>query len=183
MFRAGRPPRGRERTEMLKVKKAVLGAVLLAGTALALAAPAKAQVVQFEGQVGTDPGYGTDPYGQTYQDPPYDPNYQYQDPGYDPNYDPNYSQQYGPSYDQQYYGDQYAYDYGYDWYGDDYGYRYDYTDPFYFTVSFYNPLYDPFYDPYCDYYTPPWGFPPDYCRYQLWNQPVYFGGSWYSGPI
>ena len=35
----------------------------------------------------------------------------------------------------------------------------------------------------CDYYAPPWGYPPDYCRYRLWNQPVYYGGVWFSGPI
>jgi hypothetical protein len=36
---------------------------------------------------------------------------------------------------------------------------------------------------YCDYYAPPWGYPPDYCRYQIWNQPVFYGGFWYGGPI
>ena len=35
----------------------------------------------------------------------------------------------------------------------------------------------------CDYYTPPWGYPPDYCNYQLWTEPVFFGGYWYEGPI
>ena len=35
----------------------------------------------------------------------------------------------------------------------------------------------------CDYYTPPWGYPADYCRYELWNEPVYYRGVWYSGPI
>ena len=39
------------------------------------------------------------------------------------------------------------------------------------------------YDPDCDYYTPPWGYPSDYCRYQVWNQPVYYGGVWFDGPI
>ena len=39
------------------------------------------------------------------------------------------------------------------------------------------------YDTSCDYYTPPWGYPADYCRYQLWSEPVYYGGVWYSGPI
>ena len=38
------------------------------------------------------------------------------------------------------------------------------------------------YDPNCDYYTPPWGSPPDYCHYRTWNEPVYYGGIWYSGP-
>lgn len=54
-----------------------------------------------------------------------------------------------------------------------------------------DPYNDPYNDPYagssaygdCDYYTPPWGYPDDYCDYDIWNQPVYFGGSWYSGPI
>ena len=162
---------------MIRVKTAVLGAVLLASTALAASAPAKAQGVQFEGYVGTDPYYGTDPnygddpyYGQGYQDPAYDPYYDqqyaqnYQDPAYDPYYDQQYS-------DQQYYGD----------YSGDY-YNYDYSDPNYYYTPTYTPIYDPFYDPYCDYYTPPWGFPLDYCRYQTWNQPVYFGGLWYSRP-
>ncbi len=62
-------------------------------------------------------------------------------------------------------------------------YDYDYSDPYYYYTPTYTPLYDPFYDPYCDYYTPPWGYPLDYCRYQTWNQPVYYGGLWYSGPI
>ena len=35
----------------------------------------------------------------------------------------------------------------------------------------------------CDYYTPPWGYPSDYCRYQIWSDPVYSGGIWYGGPI
>jgi hypothetical protein len=39
------------------------------------------------------------------------------------------------------------------------------------------------YDASCDYYTPPWGYPFDYCRYELWSEPVYYGGVWYSGPI
>lgn len=49
--------------------------------------------------------------------------------------------------------------------------------------------YDPAYvDPYAvceayDYYNPPWGYPPDYCNYNVWYEPVYFGGLWYSGPI
>src|ERR1700680_2217055 len=39
-------------------------------------------------------------------------------------------------------------------------------------------------DPYaCDYYNPPWGYPPDYCAYQVWQEPIYVGGLWYSGPI
>jgi hypothetical protein len=146
-----------------------------------MTAPAKAQVAQFEAYVGTDPSNGADPnyygsqpyYDQGYQDPAYDPYYgqQYsQDPyGYDNGY--GYGDQY--SYGDQYgYGNQYGYDYGYDW-----------ADPYYYTAPSYTPAYDPFYDPYCDYYTPPWGFPLDYCRYQVWRQPVYFGGLWYSGPI
>jgi hypothetical protein len=35
----------------------------------------------------------------------------------------------------------------------------------------------------CDYHSPPWGYPADYCRYQVWNQPVFHGGVWYGGPI
>lgn len=34
-----------------------------------------------------------------------------------------------------------------------------------------------------DYYAPPWGYPPDHCRYEIWDQPVYAGGVWYNGPI
>src|SRR5258706_11626090 len=53
-----------------------------------------------------------------------------------------------------------------------------YADPYYDSYS------DPYADPYaCDYYDPPWGYPPDYCLYQTWNEPVYSGGLWYSGPI
>src|SRR4051812_22010104 len=53
--------------------------------------------------------------------------------------------------------------------------------------------YDPYagqyaYDPaaacdYYDYYNPPWGYPPDYCNYQVWQEPIYVGGAWYEGPI
>jgi hypothetical protein len=40
----------------------------------------------------------------------------------------------------------------------------------------------------CDYYDyydqpPPWGLPPDYCAYPVFFEPVFFGGSWYRGPI
>src|SRR6266550_7680118 len=53
-----------------------------------------------------------------------------------------------------------------------------YADPYYDGYG------DPYADPYaCDYYDPPWGYPPDYCLYQTWNEPVYYGGLWYSGPI
>lgn len=42
-------------------------------------------------------------------------------------------------------------------------------------------------DPYAcesyDYYDAPWGYPPDFCNYNVWYQPVYFGGLWYGGPI
>jgi len=157
---------------MNHVKKAFLGAILMAGTALVVSAPAKAQVqVQVQGYVGADPYYGADP---NYVDPNYDPNYaqNYQDPYYGQGYqDPAYGQNYyDQGYDQQYSGDYY-------------NYNYDYSDPNYYYAPTYTPVYDPFYDPYCDYYTPPWGYPLDYCRYQTWNQPVYFGGSWYSGPI
>ena len=54
-------------------------------------------------------------------------------------------------------------------------------DPYY---GYGDPYYDQYADPYaCDYYDPPWGYPPDYCLYQTWNDPVYYGGLWYSGPI
>lgn len=48
--------------------------------------------------------------------------------------------------------------------------------------------YEPAYgDPYAcdayDYYDPPWGYPPDYCNYNVWYEPVYVGGLWYSGPV
>ena len=38
---------------------------------------------------------------------------------------------------------------------------------------------------YYDYYdqAPPWGMPPDYCDYPVYFEPVYWGGSWYRGPI
>jgi len=44
-----------------------------------------------------------------------------------------------------------------------------------------------FADP-CDYYDtydapPPWGLPPDYCDYPVFFEPVFFGGTWYRGPI
>jgi hypothetical protein len=45
----------------------------------------------------------------------------------------------------------------------------------------------PFSDPcaYYDYYDepPPWGLPPDYCDYPVYFEPVFFGGTWYRGPI
>jgi hypothetical protein len=34
-----------------------------------------------------------------------------------------------------------------------------------------------------DYYNPPWGYPPDYCNYEIWDQPVYADGVWFNGPI
>jgi hypothetical protein len=69
----------------------------------------------------------------------------------------------------------------YDQYGAGSGYSYDsYTSAY---NPYYDPAYDPYYDPYCDYYTPPWGYPPDYCRYRVWYDPVYVGGIWYWGPI
>jgi hypothetical protein len=34
-----------------------------------------------------------------------------------------------------------------------------------------------------DYYSPPWGYPADYCNYEVWDQPVYADGIWYNGPI
>jgi hypothetical protein len=56
-------------------------------------------------------------------------------------------------------GDPYAY-------GDQYAYGDSYADPYA-----------------CDFYNPPWGYPPDYCAYQTWQEPIYYGGLWYSGPI
>src|SRR3954464_7809926 len=48
-----------------------------------------------------------------------------------------------------------------------------YGDPYY--GGGYDPYYDGAADPYaCDYYDPPWGYPPDYCLYQTWNDPVYY---------
>ena len=40
----------------------------------------------------------------------------------------------------------------------------------------------------CDYYdyydvAPPWGMPPDYCEYPVYFDPIFWGGSWYRGPI
>jgi hypothetical protein len=34
-----------------------------------------------------------------------------------------------------------------------------------------------------DYYAPPWGYPSNYCDYEIWDEPVYVGGVWYRGPI
>ncbi|MEY4879248.1 MAG: hypothetical protein RJB62_717, partial [Pseudomonadota bacterium] len=65
---------------------------------------------------------------------------------------------------------------------------YTYTETYYSGGAYGGP-YDNnagYYDPYCeryDYYDPPWGYPSDYCRYDTWNDPIYYGGSWYSGPI
>jgi len=56
-------------------------------------------------------------------------------------------------------------------------------DPHYGQYA-YDDYYDPSYNPSCDdYYAPPWGYPPDYCNYEIWYDPIYFGGAWYSGPI
>jgi hypothetical protein len=45
----------------------------------------------------------------------------------------------------------------------------------------------PFADP-CDYYdyydeAPPWGLPPDYCDYPVYFGSIFWGGTWYRGPI
>src|ERR1043165_8387531 len=106
----------------------LLSAIALAGTALVVTAPAKAQVDAYIGSDGVgvnvgDPGYGYDPYYDSYADP--------------------YANAYADPY----------------------------ADPYYGASNE------------CDYYTPPWGFPPDYCNYQLWYDPVYYGGAWYSGPF
>jgi hypothetical protein len=54
-------------------------------------------------------------------------------------------------------------------------------DPY--TYGYGAPAYDPYACSAYDYYNPPWGYPPDYCNYQVWTQPVYVGGLWYGGPI
>jgi hypothetical protein len=112
---------GEKEDAMRIVTKAVLAALAMTGPAIAVSAPAKAQVSAYAGIDGGDPYYGG-----SYQSAPY------ADP---------------------YYADQYAYEDGY-------------ADPYA-----------------CDYYNPPWGYPPDYCAYQVWQEPIYFGGLWYSGPI
>jgi hypothetical protein len=109
----------RKKDAMRLVTKAVLAALAMTGSIMAVSSPAKAQVSAYVG-IG-DPGYyGPDPYADPYYGDPY-----YADP-----YDSAYA------------------------------------------------------DPYaCDYYDPPWGYPPDYCAYQIWQQPIYVGGIWYSGPV
>lgn len=69
---------------------------------------------------------------------------------------------------------------GYGYYGRGYGDAYgpDYDDA-------YGPSY---YGNSCDYYDyydvpPPWGLPPGYCGYQVYYGPVYWGDTWYRGPI
>jgi hypothetical protein len=34
-----------------------------------------------------------------------------------------------------------------------------------------------------DYYEPPWGYPSDYCNYDVYEEPIYVDGIWYQGPI
>ena len=109
--------------------KAVFGALAVAGSVMAVSAPASAQSFSFG--IGGDNGY----IGGTYDSDPYAGSY-----GPDPYYAPD------PYYDD-----------------------YAYADPYACT--------------YYDYYNPPWGYPPDYCNYQTWNEPVYYGGLWYGGPI
>jgi hypothetical protein len=126
----------RKKDVMTLVSKAVIAALAMTGSALALSAPAKAQVSAY---VGVDGGGAY--YGGSYQSDPY------ADPYYgDPNYSDPYYGAPAPYYDE----------YAYDGYGDPYA---------------------------CDYYNPPWGYPPDYCAYQIWQEPIYYGGLWYSGPI
>src|SRR5262245_15187869 len=70
------------------------------------------------------------------------------------------------------------YDQGPDSYADPY-----YADPAYADPYYADPYDSAYADPYaCDYYNPPWGYPPDYCAYQTWFDPIYVGGLWYSGP-
>src|ERR1043166_9137285 len=104
---------------MKSISKVAIGALTLAGSIMAIGAPAQAQSVYF----GADSGGGV--YG-----------------GYD-----------SGAYADPYYSDPYADPY-YDAYAaDPYG-----SDPY--ACSYY------------DYYEPPWGYPPDYCNYQVWTQPV-----------
>lgn len=47
---------------------------------------------------------------------------------------------------------------------------------------------DTYYGDPCDYYdyydaAPPWGLPPDYCEYPVYFGEVYWGDTWYRGPI
>ncbi len=77
--------------------------------------------------------------------------------------------------------------FGYDSSGGAYGGYYD-SAPY---AGSYDPYYDAYgstyVDPYActsyDYYDAPWGYPQDYCNYQTWSEPVYYGGLWYGGPI
>ena len=110
---------------MKKMTKAVLAALALTGAAMAMSAPAKAQVSAYVG-VGGDSGFGAYYESDSYADP-------------------YYAAPYADAYDSNY-ADPYACDY-------------------------------------YDYYEPPWGYPPDYCNYQVWTQPVYASGLWYGGPI
>lgn len=55
------------------------------------------------------------------------------------------------------------------------------------SFGWYGPGAPAFSDP-CDYYdyydeAPPWGLPPDYCEFPVFFGPVYWGGTWYRGPI
>src|ERR1041384_4753756 len=122
---------------MKRVTRAVFGALAVAGSAMALTAPAAAQSVYFgaDSNGGVYGGYNSGGYADPY----------YADPGYA-----------DPAYADPYY-DSYAYDSAY---GDPYA-----------SCDYY------------DYYEPPWGYPPDYCNYQVWTDPVYYGGLWYGGPI
>ena len=89
---------------------------------------------------------------------------------------------FGSSGGDPYYGGSYSSDP----YADPYSIPYadPYADPYYSDPSYGYGYQDSYSDPYaCDYYNPPWGYPPDYCSYQTWNQPVYYGGLWYSGPV
>lgn len=61
---------------------------------------------------------------------------------------------------------------GYGYYGPGYGYAY-------------GPGYGGDDCDYYDYYDvpPPWGLPPGYCGYPVYYGPVYWGDTWYRGPI
>ena len=74
-----------------------------------------------------------------------------------------------------------ATNYGSTYYGNNAYAGSSYSDPY--GASSYYPYYSTNVYDGCDYYTPPWGYPSNFCDYDLWYEPVYYGGYWYSGPI
>jgi hypothetical protein len=147
---------------MSLLRKVTLTAILMGGIAGGFAAPATAQTAQPHGGY-----YGADPYG-----PPTPPDY---GPPASQDYGPPPPQDYGPPPPPSGYGPPPPPGYGAPapsppYYGPQtYGYAPAYGDPY--ACDAY------------DYFNPPWGYPPDYCNYNVWYEPVYFGGLWYSGPI